>query len=42
MKIRIMSENAGKKVRKENQVSDEALGDKPRAKDENVLGFKDG
>ncbi len=42
MKIRIMSENAGKKVRKEKQVCDEALSDKPRAKEENFLGFKDG
>lgn len=42
IRIRLMSENAGKKVRKEKQVCDETLGDKPWAKDEKVLGFEDG
>ena len=42
MKIRLMFENAGKKVRKEKQVCDETLGDKPRAKSEKNLGFDDG
>jgi hypothetical protein len=37
-----MSENADKKVRKETQVCDETFGDKPKVKDENVLGFEEG
>jgi len=34
-----MSEGAGKKVGKEKEACDTTLGDKPRAKDENVLDF---
>jgi len=41
MKIRLLSDNTGKKFRKEKEACDETLDDKPWAKYKNVSDFED-